>query len=230
MKLKKILQSLLVENDSEMIQMYLDIISDNPTNPKYDKYKDILLSKYGVDWKKEINDDDHLNNIDLNNIKDKKDFRNWDTYVKYAKEVFYLRQLNEPNIDTSKDIPLDYVKNILSKLGLKVEQRQQTGSGNYAQHTSSKIEIPDPCDIKTLIHEIGHEFDEKIYKDGIAKKNTYASSSYGINNGGEVIAENFMHYFLASSWLKSVLPDVYKDLNSQIPTNWKSAIKLLMNY
>lgn len=229
-KMRDLLNEILKENDSETIQMYLDIIADDPDNPRFDKYKEILLSKFGVDWKEQIKDDDYLNNIDVDNIKDKKEFRNWDTYVKYAKEVYRSRNIGEPRLSISKEIPLKYVESVLRDVNLKVKFREYSGKGNYAQHTSGLIEIPDPCDLGTLIHEIGHEFDEKVYKDGISKKNTNATSSYGIGNAGEVFAENFMHFFLASSWLKSKMPHVWADLNSRITSNWKNIIKKFMQY
>jgi len=225
-KLRKLLESV----DSETIQMYLDIIADNPTNPKFDKYKDILLTKYGVNWKDEIKDGEYISNIDLNNIKDKSDFKSWDSYVKYAKEIFHIRNLGEPIISNDNLIPFEYVKKILRPLGLKVKDNSSTSVGNYAQHMTGQIQIPDPCDIGILIHEIGHEFDEKVYKDGISKKNTNATSSYAINNAGEVFAENFKYYFIASSWLKRSMPEVYNDLNTRIPSTWKTIIKKFINY
>jgi hypothetical protein len=230
MKLKYVYKQIVRENREEEIQLYLDVIADDPNNSRLDKYKEILWSEYGVDWKKEIKDDDYLNSVDLDNIKEKTDFRNWDTYVKYAKEVYAKRKLGDPRLSVSKEIPIDYVRTILAPLGIEVEFREYSGEGNYAQHISGKIQIPDPCDLGTLIHEIGHEFDEKVYKEGVSKKNTNASSSYMIGNVGEVFAENFMHYFLASGWLKGKLPEVWDDLNNKIPSKWKNIVNKLIDY
>lgn len=230
MKLMTIYRRLLRESDEEDIQMYLDVIADNPNSPSVDRYKDILKVQYGVDWESVIKDDEYLNNVDLNNIKDKSDFRNWDTYIKYAKAVYAARKLVDPKLSVSVEIPLPDVSDVVKPLGITTKFKPYSWEGNYAQHRGGVIEIPDPCDVGTLVHELGHAFDELVYKDGISKKNTNASSSYMIGNVGEVFAENFMHYFLAPVWLKQNLPVVYNDLDSRIPASWKSVIRELLKY
>lgn len=224
------LRDILLESEEE-IQIFVDIISMNPDLPAYAKYKKILKDKYGIDYDKEYgqNDSDLIKNASLNNIKTKKDFLNFDNYQKYAKRIFQLRGLasKQPN-HINKEIDISDIIELGKRLGFKVKERAYTGSGNYAQVTGDKLEVTGRVDVNTLIHEIGHIYHNKYYKDGIASTITYASSPYKIGYTDEVFAENFLHYFIAPSFLKLNLPEVFKDLNSKIKSNWKSEIGKLL--
>ena len=224
------LKSLLFENEEE-IQLYIDIISMNPTSPAYEKYKKILKDKYGIDYDKEYgsNDSDLIKNASLDNIKTKKDFLDFSNYQKYAKEIFKLRGLGakQPkHID--KEVGFDIVLELGKKLRFNTKERPYSGVGNYAQASTDKLEVPNPVDVNTLIHEMGHVYHYKHYGDGISSTITNASSPYGLTLTHEVFAENFTHFFIAPSFLKSNLPEVYNDLNSKIKSNWKTEIKKLL--
>lgn len=222
------LMDLLLENSEDTIQMYLDIIAMDSANPKYDKYKLELKNKYNVDWKDELNDDFYIENANLKDIKSKDDFRNFQKYVQYAKEIYALRNYSEPSMKSgNKILTFKTIMSVLVPLNLKIEHRAGNGIGNYAQW-NGKVQIPDPCDKGTLVHELGHAFDENVYKeDGPSKKLTNATTTYGIGNAGEVFAENFKCYFINPSWLKSNMPEVFMDLDMKIPSLWKSVIKKL---
>lgn len=210
-------------NDGDAQQL-IDIISMNPT--KYTKYIDLLKTKYNVDFYEYYNDEKYLNDISLTDIKTKDDFLNFDNYIKYAKKIFSLRKI-EPPKHIDRVLSFDEIKNIGDRLGFKVKLKEYNGSGNYAAFDLvDTIITPSKLDVNTLIHEIGHFFDHNISKDyiGLAKTITYASSSYEIGKSNEVFAENFLHYFIAPKMLKDKLPNVYSELDSKIPNNFKIII------
>lgn len=215
------------DKDEDTIEMLLDIISDDPNSSKYDKYKDELLNKYGIDWKLKINDDSYIQSANLDDIKNKKDFRDYNHYITYARKIWKLRKIPQlKSID--KTINIDIVKSKLKNLNIDVVEISEN-SKNLAQAIGNRIEIPNPCSIDFLIHEIGHVFDNTIYKGKIAKIATNAISFYDIGTACEVIAENFCYYFLSKDLLKNKLPLVYNDLNNSIPSEWKSTILDLIN-
>jgi hypothetical protein len=224
------LKHLLVENEEE-IQMYVDIISMNPSSPAYTRYKKILKDKFGIDYDKVYGDNDEslIRNASLDNIKSKNDFLNFQNYQIYAKEIFKLRKLlgKLPRY-IDKTVGFDVVEGLGKRLGFKVKERPYTGSGNYAQASTDKLEVPNPVDVNTLIHEMGHVYHYKHYGDGISSTITNASSHYELTRTDEVFAENFTHFFIAPSYLKSNLPHVYSDLNSKIKPNWKSEIQKIL--
>ena len=216
-----------VEKDEE-IQQLIDIISMNPN--KYDKYIDILKTKYNVDFNEIYNDEKYVNNPNLNDKKTKNDFLNFDNYIKYAKNIFIKRKITQPNY-VDKTISSDEVKKLGNKLGFNVKIKEYSGSGNYASFDLiDTITIPSEVDINTLIHEIGHFFDHNYSKDynGLAKTITHASSSYHIDKSNEVFAENFLHYFIAPNILKIKLPEVYEELDSKIPNKFKILLNQLL--
>lgn len=220
-------------NTDEEIQTYIDIISMNPDSEQYKKYKDVLKQKYGIDYDKLNKDNIYIENATLSNIKAKKDFLNFDNYIKYAKKIFQLRGLGkiQPN-HIEGNVSLLQAKNIGSKINLKIKNREYDGgAGNYAAHDLvDTIIMPSNVDVNTFIHEVGHHFDHYYSKDykGLAKTITYASSPYSIDKNNEVFAENFLHYFIAPNWLKKNLPDVYNELDKKIPANYKAVINSLI--
>lgn len=225
------LSKLIHESKEEEIQMYVDIISMNPNLPAYVKYKKILKDKFGIDYDSEYgqNDSSLIKTANLDNIKNKKDFLSFDNYQKYAKRIFQLRGIatKQPN-HINKQVTIDIVNEMGRRLGFNVKERPYTGSGNYAQASGDNLEVPNPVDVNTLIHEMGHIYHHKHYGNGLASTITYASSPYGISLTHEVFAENFMHFFIAPNFLKSNLPEVYKDLNSKIKSKWKMEIKKIL--
>ena len=212
----------------EEIQQLIDIISMNPN--KYGKYIDILKTKYDVDFNEIYNDDKYVNNPNLNDIKTKNDFLNFDNYIKYAKNIFNKRKITQPNY-VDKTISSDDVKKLGNKLGFNTKIKEYSGSGNYASFDLvDTITIPSEVDVNTLIHEIGHFFDHNYSKDynGLAKTITHASSPYHIDKSNEVFAENFLHYFIAPNILKTKLPEVYEELDSKIPNKFKILLNQLL--
>lgn len=225
------LKDLINEDRESDIQTFVDIISTNPDATSYQKYKKILKDKYGVDYDKEYgqNDENLISLASLDDIKKKSDFLNFRNYQKYADQIFSLRGLltKQPN-HIDKIIEFDKVEKLSDILKFRASIRNYTGKGNYAQVSSDKLEVPDPVDVNTLIHELGHVYHYKHYKDGLSSTITYASSPYGRDLTHEVFAENFMHYFIAPRWLKSNLVEVYNDLNKKINSKWKREITNLL--
>lgn len=218
----------------ETAQMYIDIISMSPNEPKYQKYKQVLFNDYGIDYDKQFGDADEklIGSANLDNIKTKKDFLNYDNYGKYAKQIFNLRGFanNQPK-HIEGIVTLKQAENIGKQLGFKVVEKDYKGVGNYAEQIGYEIRMPNTIDINVFIHEIGHFFDHKLMGeyDGFAKTSTYASSPYLINKSDEVFAENFMHYFIAPQWMKDNMPKVYEELDKNIPIEVKDVINKLID-
>lgn len=225
------LSNIIKENEEE-IQLYIDILSMNPNSASSQKYKNILKTKYGIDYDKQYaeNDSDLIKNASLDNIKSKDDFLNFDNYRKYAKEIFKLRKLasKQPTY-VDIEIPFSEVEELGKKLGFKVKERPYSGVGNYAQVSTNVLEVPNPVDINTLLHELGHVYHYLHYGDGISSTITNASSPYGIGLTDEVFAENFLHYWISPNFLRNNIKHVFIDLHSKIKSNWKSEIKKMFN-
>lgn len=176
----------------------------NPTSPAYQKYKDILKSKFGVDYDKLDKDNQYIDSANLSNILSKGDFLNFDNYIKYAKKIFQLRGLIDKQPKHYEGyISIEQAKEIGEKLNCRIEYREYNGSGNIAGHDLiNTIIMPNEIDVNTFIHELGHHFDHYYSRDyeGLAKTITYTSSPYEIGKSNEVFAENFMHYFIAPNF------------------------------
>jgi hypothetical protein len=218
----------------EEAQQLIDIISMNPNNPKYDKYKDLLKSKFDIDYDVDYGNHDEkiIENANLEDLKGKDDFLNYDNYVKYAQKIFRLRGFikNQPNhIEGMVDIEL--ASKIGKKLDFQVVFKDYNETGNYAEVLGDTMRMPKEVDINTFIHEIGHLFDHQYSKEynGKAKNSLYATSLYFIGNSAEVFAENFMTYFIAPDWLKNNMPEVYYELDEKIPKNYKEIINNLID-
>ena len=221
-------------NIEEEAQMYIDVISMNPTLEKYQKYKDILKNKFDIDYDLEYGNHDEklINNANLSDIKRKDDFLNYDNYVKYANKIFKLRGFiqNQPN-HIEGIVNIDLASKIGNELGFMVELKTYSGHGNYAEALGDVIRMPNEVDVNTFIHEIGHFFDHQYSKEyiGDAKNSTYATSLYYLGKSNEVFAENFMTYFISPDWLKNNMPNVYYELDKKIPEKYKKTINDLIN-
>ncbi len=218
---------------NEEAQMYIDIISSNPNDERYQKYKNILKEKHGIDFNDIYKDQYYIDNASLNDIKRKEDFLSFDKYIEYAKKIFKIRGLVNilpKNIEGT--ITIEQAKEIGYKLNFKVEHRDYDGGkGNYAAHDLiDTISIPSVIDVNIFIHEIGHHYDyfESKGYNGLANTITYASSHYEIGKSDEVFAENFKHYFIAPKWLKDNLPMVYDELDRVIKPLYKYEINKLI--
>jgi hypothetical protein len=219
----------LIENTSEDVQLYVDMLSMwDQNSDKFKKYYDILKSKYGVDYHKINNDEHYISTANLDNIKTKDDFLSFDKYIIYAKEIYALRKIGIISLKNNREVDFETAKQYLTSIGVKVKYKKYSGIGNYAQASGNTIELSDEIDIGSLIHELGHVIDHTVYKNGISKVQTNASSYYMIGDAGEVFAENIMNFFLNPSKLKQYLPHVYKDLDKRISSKWKINIRKLM--
>lgn len=221
------------EVNEEALQL-IDIISMNPKNPKYDRYKDLLKSKFNIDYDMDYgnNDEKIIDNANLEDLRDKNDFLNYENYVKYAKKIFRLRGFieNQPyHIEGIVDIEL--ASKIGKELDFQVVFKDYNETGNYAEVLGDTMRMPKEVDINTFIHEIGHLFDHQYSKEynGKAKNSLYATSLYFIGRADEVFAENFMTYFIAPDWLKNNLSEVYYELDEKIPNNYKEIINNLID-
>ncbi len=216
-------------SDDEETQQLIDIISMNPK--KYKKYIDLLKNKHGIDFYDYYNDEKHIENANLSDIKNKDDFLNFDNYIKYAKKIFNLRNIEQPK-QIDKEIDHKAVEEIGNKLGFNIKVKEYDGVGNYASFDfNNTITLPQIVDVNTLIHEIGHYFDHNYSNGytGLAKTITYASSPYHIDKNSEVFAENFLHYFIAPNLLKKHLPEVYEELDKNIPQKFKIILNGILN-
>jgi len=218
------------ESDNEEAQQYIDIISIDPNNERYGKYKQVLKDKFGIDYDSVDLDQSFIDNASLENIKEKNDFMSFDNYVKYAYRIFQLREFPAMKL-SGKIASVEDVEYLSKIFDFKVERREYDGGpGNFADYVAGIITVPNIIDLDTLIHEIGHHFDHRISGEyeGYAKTITYASSSYYIGKHSEVFAENFMHYFAVPSILKEYLPMVYSELDNRISSNYKDVLNKLI--
>ena len=218
----------------EDAQMYIDVIANNPNSESSIKYKAVLKDKHGIDFDDIYKDEEYIKNANLDDIKKKDDFLNFDNYIRYAKEIFTLRGLAtiQPN-HLEGDITIEQATEIGKKLNFKVVHKEYDGgSGNLASHDLvDTIIMPNILNINSFIHEVGHHFDHYECKDykGKAKTITYASSGYLISKNNEVFAENFLYYFIAPEWLEKNLPVVYDELNGEITPKYKEVINGLIS-
>jgi hypothetical protein len=226
--MKHIIKKLLREelNFDADIQQYIDIIDGMvKTDPRRDKYIKILKDKYNYNYV-EGSDEDFINNPNLNDIKTIEDFKNFNNYKQYAKEIFRLRKIPLQK-SVEGVLPIEVVSKTLEPFNINVKEIK--GDYNHAQASPSLVELPKIADIETVLHELGHLFDYQNTKDMLAKNYTYTITTYGLSVGGEAFAENFSYYFLYPDFLKKYLPEVYYELDSEIPNNWKLLAKKLMS-
>lgn len=207
------------ESRESEIQTLLDVIASTGNQ----KYVDMLWDKYGIKYE---NKDRHIiDTANLSHIYSKDDFLSYDSYVKYAKKIFSLRGI--PLFPKQVDITVyrDEMLMVANQLGFRINF-VRSYTGNYASASSGVMNIPDEVSISIFIHELGHIYDYHIVKgyDGIAKDSCYASSPYGIGKADEVFAENFLAYFIYPEILKKYLPQVYRELNSNINRKTANAI------
>lgn len=220
----------LYENDDDK-QSYIDIISMDPNNPKYEKYKDILKNKYNTDFDAIYNDPKYLSTIDLNDIKTSKDFMNFDNWLKYAHEVSKKRGFIPMNsYDTPGEIKnLDQVMTILGdSLGFNAIKKdyQETNrkGGDIAHAFGNNIYYTEYMDKYYILHELGHVFQFKTQYEGIASNPAYAPTHYGTSHAGETFAEIFALYFINPTALKTWSVDIFNEMSKIIPSNWKNTI------
>jgi hypothetical protein len=196
---------------NEEAQQLVDIISMNPKLEKYQKYKVILKDKYGVDFDAIYKDQEYIDSANLNDIKNKSDFLDFENWLKYAKIISNKRGFipMDSYLTPSNEYQLtDEIWNETSKkLDFIVEkvpyEERGTGSGDIASAFGGKIYYTDYADLYYFLHEIAHIYDFKNELEGIVKNPAYSPTNYGTNNGGETFAENFAIYFINPQALKN---------------------------
>jgi hypothetical protein len=226
--MKRFIKQLLREelNVDADIQLYVDIIDGLEKNdPRRDKYIKILKDKYNYNYV-EGNDEYFINNPNLNDIKSIEDFKNFNNYKKYAKEIFRLRKIPLQK-SVEGVLPFNVVSKILEPFNIEVKEIK--GDYNHAQASPSLIELPKIASIEVVLHELAHLFDYQNTKNMLAKKHTHTITTYGLSVGGEAFAENFSYYFLYPHFLEKHLPEVYHELDSEIPNDWKLLAKKLIS-
>jgi hypothetical protein len=215
-------------------QMYLDIISMDPDNPKYQRYKDTLKQKFNVDFDTKYGDHDsrYVENIDINNIKSPNDFMSFNNWLIYAKKVSQTRGYLPHtiyNLHRNYDIP-----NIINQLAqdlqfTPIKRDYDSHNGNSAAVSGNYMYYTDVTANYDIFHELGHIFDHRFKPEGLANNPAYSPTPYG-TNPGETIAENFAIYFINPTALNNWCPEVYKELDRIIPNNWKTIINNILNH
>jgi hypothetical protein len=243
--LRKIIKTTIYEylneskqvSDNEEIQTLVDIIDGlEKDSEKRNRYINMLKTNFNYDYI-EPSDEEYIDNPNLNDIKSIDDFTTFSNYRRYAMKIVQLRYKNnidafhikaeKPNHD--KNIKFNVSLKIGELLGFDVKYGVYDGDGNYASaHSDYTIKIPDNIPASFLIHEIGHIYDYKFYKDGISKIITNSVTVYGTTDSGETFAENFVAYFVSPKLLKNILPHVYIDLDNNISPKWKMVINNLL--
>ena len=206
----------------------IDIIAMNPKAENSEKYKKILMDQYGVNFDDYYHDDDYIASANLSDIKGKDDFLSFENYLVYAKKINGIRgYLFEHEIEgIISDSEFDKFKD---KYKFASKIKEYTGEGNYASASTNEMIRPLELGIETFIHEFGHIIQFKSGYYGIASYPTHSSSTYGNSNASEVFAENFKNYFINAEKLKSLMPEVYAELDGIITDDVKTDIRELLS-
>lgn len=222
---------------NEEAQQYIDIISMNPKLEKYQKYKDVLRDKHGIDFDAIYKDQQYIDGADLKDIKNQEDFFDFGNWLKYAKKISYLRGFVPMDYydtpSTIKSVTDDVWRNLSNKLGFeaqKVEYIERGGEGgDIARALGNTIQYTEMADLYYLLHEIGHIYDFQNQLTGIVKNPAYSPTRYGTINGGETFAENFAIYFINPSALKNWNKQVYEAVDLAISNEYKTELKKLFH-
>ena len=221
--MKRLIKKLLregLQSDSEVIQQYVDIIDNmDLLNPRRSKYIQTLKDKYEYEYTKP-DDEYFISNPNLNDIKNIEDFISFNNYKKYSKEVFKLRGIPlQQSVEGT--LSINDIYSLTKPFDIQVKQIK-SGGDNHAQASPDVIEIPDSTSVETVLHELGHVFDYRYQNINIiSNKHTHTITTYGLGVGGEAFAENFAYFFLYPNFLRKYLPEVYNELDSNIPNKWK---------
>jgi len=221
---------------NEEAQTYIDILSTNSLSGNYQKYKDILKDKFGIDFDSLNKDQEYIDNASLNDIKKQDDFLNFDNWLIYAKKVSKMRGfVNMDLYDTPNDIMTDSIWNEMAKkLDFEVEkvpyEEHNTGSGDIARTMADRVYYTEHADLYYFLHELGHvyDFQNKLEANRIVKNPAYSPTHYGTTNAGEDFAENFAIYFINPTALKNWNKDVYEEMDAVINDKYKKEVNKLL--
>lgn len=221
-------KSIYKESSSEEeIQMYIDLLDDlDISDSKYEKYYNILKSKFGIEHKK-INYRYYIDNPNLNNLKTKEDFPNFKLYVDYCKAIWRERKIIEfEHLRDYSVIQLQNLESLCNEINIKLiwtnESSMGHGSSNYI-----KLPKEDGNNLYFVLHELGHVYDyqNNISLDSICKDMRFSPTIYGCSTSGETFAENFYYYFVKPKQLKKEFKNTFLELNKIINLKWKNLIK-----
>jgi hypothetical protein len=152
---------------------------------------------------------------------------------------FNVRRAAKINLDESSAnygqlVDVNLVKKALKTIGINIEVvgKDKLANNNYAQARNGVIEVSETkIPLSVLLHEIGEavltELDKKS-KIKHANNIFEAITTYGASRANDAFSDNFYLYFLSPSTLKDLSPNVYNELNAEIPSNLKSAVKELL--
>jgi hypothetical protein len=219
----------------ETAQMYIDIISMNPTLEKYQKYKDILKREYDIDFDSIYKDNEYIENANLQDIKSQSDFLDFDNWLKYAKKISMMRgfvRMDDYMMAFKYDVTDDVWKKMSALLDFrieKVEYIETTGSGDIARVMGNTIYYTEHADLYYLLHEIGHIYDFQNNVNGIIHNPAYSPTHYGTMNGGETFAENFAIYFINPTALKNWNEEVYDEMEKTINAKYEVELTSLVS-
>jgi GNAT superfamily N-acetyltransferase len=219
----------------ETAQMYIDIISMNPTLEKYQKYKDILKREYDIDFDSIYKDNEYIENANLQDIKSQSDFLDFDNWLKYAKKISMMRgfvRMDYYMMAFKYDVTDDVWKKMSALLDFrieKVEYIETTGSGDIARVMGNTIYYTEHADLYYLLHEIGHIYDFQNNVNGIIHNPAYSPTHYGTMNGGETFAENFAIYFINPTALKNWNEEVYDEMEKTINAKYEVELTSLVS-
>lgn len=205
-------------SDNEEIQQLVDIVDNiDSDDERRMRYINILKTKYNYQYV-EGDDEDHINNANLDDIKTIHDFRNYPNYEIYTEKLLRLR---EKNVDYSKfynyspsSINKEQLIELLEKYGIK---SYFTKRGAYSSPTGGKGSMSidwagETFDKSHVLHEIAHFFDDKILIP-----TTYSLTDYGLINQAECTCESIMLYLLNKNYYKSVLPKIGNYIEQNMP-------------
>lgn len=211
----------------EEIQMYIDLLDDvDISDSKYEKYYNILKSKFGIEHKR-IDYQSYIDNPDLNNLKTKEDFLNFKLYVDYCKAVWRERKIIEfEHLRNYREPDRDKLKLLIRELNIELIITPNAGHSGHGDSTTIKLS-EEYLTIYTILHELGHVYDHKnsLPLDLISKDMRYSPTIYGCTNSGETFAENFAFFFSHTNLLKKTFPKTYLELTKLINSKWKNLIK-----
>jgi len=225
-----------VEDTSEQEkQMYIDIISMNPDDPKYQRYKEILKRKFNVNFDDVYHDPKHMSDINIDNIKSQKDFNNFDNFMKYAGDISTKRGFISMNdyFDIHVENPIKTLQTLANILGFeaipKEYQESNRGSGDIAHAVGNTIYYTTHMSLYYVLHEMGHVYQTQTQYRGIAANPAYSPTKYGTTNSGETFAENFAIYFLNPTALQKWSDEIYTEMKKIISPLWKLAVRKYLN-